>query len=103
MSDDKSAKIWRARANGLVDSLRDAWRRGVGFEYLPAFDSTRPWAEQEEAFDRRFRPWLFEEGYERRHDAPHHPPTSDRQIRSDGNTVPARTHGIAAPVAEVDR
>ena len=51
---------WKARAEGLLDALHDAWCRGVGFDGLPAFDRTKPRKEQEEAFDRRFMPWKFD-------------------------------------------
>jgi hypothetical protein len=57
---NRSAALWRARAEGLADALEDAWRRGVGFTGLPGFDRTKPHVEQEEAFNRRFRPWMFD-------------------------------------------
>lgn len=53
-----AASVWQARAKGLADSLHDAWRRGVGFTGLAPFDGTKPVAEQEAAFNRRFRPWM---------------------------------------------
>lgn len=56
----RMAAVWQGRAEGLVISLREAWKRGVGFDRLPAFDRTKPWAEQEEAFDGYFMPWKFD-------------------------------------------
>lgn len=52
------AARWRARAEGLADSLREVWRRGASVGGVPPFDSTQEHEPQERMFDRRFRPWL---------------------------------------------
>ena len=53
-------RLWKARAEGLLDVLRGAWKRGVGFDRLPPFDRTKSTAPQEEAFERCFMPWKFD-------------------------------------------